>query len=198
MAAWHFRQGKGVNWRNLTSVLSTLNEHKTLTIGVLAGFFLILSLKQYLKEVVVLALLASIAVFSTIYKRFMRVPPAVELVTFATVMVGVAYGPVTGALFGAIITVVAEIMNSGIDAFIIGYVPGRAVVGFVSAFFPTANIVTLGLLMSILYNAVAQPLYAFQSDAELRFKLLAFVVVNISFNFIVFSLLGNFVRGIIV
>ena len=197
MAAWHFREGKGVNLRNLASALSILNEHKTLAIGVVAGFFLAFALKQYLKEAIVLALLASISVFSTIYKRFMRVPPAVELATFSTVMVGVAYGPVTGALFGAIITVVAEIMNSGIDAFIVGYVPGRAVVGFVSAYFPAANIVTLGLLMSVLYNAIAQPMYAFQSDAELRFKLLAFVVVNISFNFIIFSLLGNFVRGII-
>ncbi|MBI3036479.1 hypothetical protein HYY73_01830 [Candidatus Woesearchaeota archaeon] len=198
MAAWQFQSRKGANLRNLDSARSILNEHKTLAIGVLVGFFIVFSLKHYLKEAVVLALLAFIAVFSTLYKRFMRVPPAVELVTFATVMAGVAYGPVTGALFGAIITVVAEIMNSGIDAFIIGYVPGRAAVGFVSAFFPTANMVTLGLLMSILYNAVAQPLYAFQSDAELRFKLLAFVVVNISFNFIIFSLLGNFVRGIIV
>lgn len=198
MTVQDFLHLKKMNLRSLGSALSILRGHKILAIGVVAGFFLAFALKQYLKEAIVLALLASIAVFSTIYKRFMRVPPAVELVTFATVMVGVAYGPVTGALFGAIITVVAEIMNSGIDAFIIGYVPGRAVVGFVSAYFPAANMVTLGLLMSVLYNAISQPLYAFQSDAELRFKLLAFVVVNISFNLIIFSLLGNFVRGIIV
>ena len=97
-----------------------------------------------------------------------------------------------------VVTVVAEVFNSGIDAFIIGYIPARAAVGFVAAFFPTTNIVTLGLLMSILYNAVAQPLYALQSDAELRFKLIAFVLINVPFNFIIFSLLGELVKGIVI
>ncbi|MEK6837923.1 MAG: hypothetical protein AABX69_04690 [Nanoarchaeota archaeon] len=88
-------------------------------------------------------------------------------------------------------------INSGIDAFIVGYIPARAIVGFTAAFFPTTSIVNLGVLISVLYNAVAQPLYALQSDAELRLKLALFVIVNISSNFVVFSLVGGFVKGIV-
>ncbi len=163
----------------------------------IAALMLLLFFRNYLKDAVILLLLGFIAVFSTIYKRFMRVPPAIELVTFSTVMVGISHGPVAGAIFGAVTTIAAEVFNSGVDAFIIGYIPARAVVGAASAFFPGANIVWLGLWMSVLYNLIAQPLYALQSDAELRMKLLAFVVINISSNFIIFSLLGAFVKGLI-
>ena len=153
--------------------------------------------RDYIKDAIVMIALGLIAVLSTIYKRFMMVPPAVELVTFSTVMVGLSYGPVAGAVFGAVVTLAAEIFNSGVDAFIIGYIPARAIVGAVSSFFPTANIVYLGLSMSILYNLISQPLYALQSDAELRVKLLAFVIVNVSSNFIIFSLLGGLVKGVL-
>lgn len=173
-------------------------KNRPLVLGIIAGLVLLFFFGHYLKDIVVLALLAAIGILSTIYKRYMRVPPAVELITFSTVMAGLAYGPVVGATFGAVVTVLAEVFNSGIDAFIIGYIPARAIVGFTSAFFPATDIVTLGLMMSILYNAVAQPLYALQSDAELRFKLIAFVLINVPFNFIAFSLLGELVKGIVV
>lgn len=179
--------------RNFSFVL----QRKQLLFGITIGLVIILLFRNYIKDAIVLTVLGLIAVFSTIYKRFMRVPPAVELVTFSTVMVGISYGPVTGAIFGAVITLAAEIFNSGVDAFIMGYIPARAIVGAVSAFFPAANIVTLGLWMSLLYNLIAQPLYALQSDAELRVKLLAFVIINISSNFIIFSLLGAFVKGLV-
>lgn len=173
-------------------------KNRPLVLGIIAGLVLLFFFGHYLKDIVVLALLAAIGILSTIYKRYMRIPPAVELVTFSTVMAGLAYGPVVGAVFGAVVTVLAEVFNSGIDAFIIGYIPARAIVGFTSAFFPATDIVTLGLMMSILYNAVAQPLYALQSDAELRFKLIAFVLINVPFNFIAFSVLGELVKGIVV
>ncbi len=181
-----------------TRNISSLLQRKRLLFGAAIGLLLILFFGNYIKDVVVLLILGTIAVLSTAYKRFMRVPPAVELVTFSTVMVGISYGPVTGAVFGAVVTLAAEIFNSGVDAFIIGYIPARAVVGAVSSFFPAANIAYLGLSMSILYNLISQPLYALQSDAELRVKLLAFVIVNVSSNFIIFSLLGGLVKGIVV
>lgn len=177
--------------------LSSLFQRKKLVIWTAVGLLLLLLFRNYIKDVVVLLLLGTIAVFSTMYKRFMRVPPAVELVTFSTVMVGVSHGPIAGAIFGAVITLAAEVFNSGVDAFIIGYIPARAVIGAASAFFPGASIAWLGLWMSVLYNVVAQPLYALQSDAELRVKLLAFVIINISSNFVIFSLLGAFVKGLV-
>ncbi len=177
--------------------ISSLFQRKKLVFWTALVMVLLLLFRNYLKDIVVLSLLGIIAIFSTGYKRFMRVPPAIELVTFSTVMVGISHGPVVGAIFGAVITLAAEIFNSGVDAFILGYIPARAIVGAAAAFFPGASIAWLGLWMSLLYNAIAQPLYALQSDAELRVKLLAFVIINITSNFVIFSLLGAFVKSLI-
>lgn len=192
-----FVKGK-VSIRKLAGKFSFLRGHLRLLFGVLLGIFVVFLFRNYIKDALIITILSLIAVFSTFYKRFMRAPPAIELVTFSTVMMGIGYGPVAGAVFGAVATLAAEILNSGVDAFIIGYVPARAIIGAVSSFFPTANIVTLGVSMSIFYNVIAQPLYAFQNDAELRMKLFAFVVVNVPFNFLVFSFLGPFVKELIV
>lgn len=181
----------------LPALRAWLKERRKPLLWVSLGLLAALLLREHIKDIIVISVLSAIAVFSTIYKRFMRVPPAAELITFSTVMVGLGYGPVVGAIYGAVITLVAEIVNSGIDAFIVGYVPARAVVGAAAAFFPETSIVTLGVMMSLLYNAVAQPLYAFQSDAELRAKLLLFVLLNVPFNFLAFSLLGGIAKSII-
>lgn len=176
---------------------SSISGRRALIFGLVAGLFLVFAFMGFVKDVLVILGLAALGIFSTYYKRLVRVPPAVELVTFGTVLVGVAYGPIAGAIFGAIVTLAAEILNSGIDFFIISYIPARAVVGFLSSFFPDSGMVALGSSMSLAYNALAQPLYAFQGDAELRMKLLLFVIVNVSFNFIAFSLLGEFAKSLI-
>ncbi|MBI2145609.1 hypothetical protein HYU18_04795 [Candidatus Woesearchaeota archaeon] len=198
MASVYLGKARSVLLNDISTFLSFLRIHKALAIGAAIGLVVAVSYRNFLKDILVIAVLALIGIFSTYYKRFARVPPSIELITFGTVIVGLAYGPIVGAIFGAIVTIVAEVFNSGIDFFIVGYVPARAAVGFASSFFPAANIVLLGTSMSVLYNLVAQPLYAFQSDAELRFKLVAFIVTNISFNFLAFTLLGNFVKGIAV
>ena len=199
MVLGHFRNRKSV--LKLSAGIRELSTymfgHKQLLFGGLIGLLIILTFRNFIKDAIIIAALSLIAVFSTFYKRFMRAPPAIELVTFSTVMIGIGYGPVAGAVFGAVATLAAEILNSGVDAFIIGYIPARAIIGAVSAFFPTANIVTLGLSMSVLYNALAQPLYAFQGDAELRMKLFAFVIINVPFNFLIFSFLGPFAKGMV-
>ncbi len=187
-----FRNLHGLNWLSGYGF-----HHKAIVVGALAGLLLVFTYRNIIKDVAVILILAALGIFSTYYKRFTRVPPAVELITFCTVMVGLAYGPVVGALFGAIVTVAAEIFNSGIDFFIIGYIPARAAVGALSAFFPATSVVMLGTSMSLAYNLIAQPLYAFQSDAELRMKLILFVIVNVTFNFLAFTLLGSFVKGLI-
>ena len=197
MALEQFYRGKNSIRTLAARNLSSLFQRKRLLFWTIAALMLLMLFRNYIKDIIILLTLGIIAVFSTIYKRFMRVPPAVELVTFSTVMVGISHGPITGAIFGAVITLAAEIFNSGVDAFIIGYIPARAIVGVVSSFFPGANIVLLGLWMSILYNLVAQPLYALQSDAELRVKLLAFIIINIGSNFVIFSLLGAIVKGLV-
>lgn len=144
--------------------------------------------------------LGVIASFSTSYKRFIRVPPAVELVTFTTVMVSLAYGPLVGAIYGAVVTFTAEIMTNALDVFIISFVPSRAVIALTAGFFFqwfNGSVLLTGVLSSILYNLIAQPFYLFMADVEMRLKSVFFIAFNIGSNFIIFAVLGNIVAKLL-
>ncbi len=150
---------------------------------------------------IMLILMGALASVSTMYKKFIRIPPFLEFMTVTTVFVGIAYGPVVGAIYGATVSVLSEVINTCIDAFIIGYVPARAVVGATSglvyATFPDLGVVWLGIIMTIIYNGVGQPLYLLQSDIELRIKAWTFIIGNFFANIIVFATLGLFLESVL-
>ena len=149
-----------------------------------------------LKAIVIVAILAFFGAFGQIYKRTIKVPSAVEFVTFGTVIVAVAYGPVAGALFALAIGFAAEIISGGIDAFVVVYLPVKVLAGVAAGLVAIGNIALLGLLISIFINVLSQPIYLLQPDTEVRTKAIVFLVANISFNFLLFKLLGEIVLNI--
>jgi hypothetical protein len=156
--------------------------------------FLIISFSSIILPVVVILTLGVIASFSTSYKRFIRVPPAIELVTFTTVIVSLAYGPIVGALYGAIVSFTAEILTNALDIFILTFVPSRAAIGLMAGLFFSffnGNILLTGVALSIAYNLMAQPVYIFLADVEMRMKSFFFLFLNIGTNFIWFAVLGK-------
>jgi hypothetical protein len=165
-------------------------RHKKAIIIAFAILVLAIFFTSQIRTVVAIGLLAAAGAFGQVYRRSIRIPPAIELVTFGTVIVGYSYGPWAGAIFGIIVTFAAEIMSSSIDAFVIGYVPARAVIGVISSYLTGYGIFAVGIWMTILYNILAQPLYLIQPDAELRLKLIFFVTGNIIFNILIFQFLG--------
>jgi hypothetical protein len=140
-----------------------------------------------------LLVLGIIASFSTSYKRVIRIPPAAELVTFTTVIVGITFGPLVGAIFGALVTLIAEIMTNALDAFIVSFVPARAIIGMVAGLIFVqfeGNIIATGIVCSLVYNLLAQPLYLMAADVEMRMKSAFFMVLNIGSNAAIFAVLG--------
>ena len=137
--------------------------------------------------------LGTAASFSTSYKRVIRMPPAIELVTFTTIIVSLAYGPIIGAVFAGIVTLTAEIMTNALDIFIISFVPSRIIIALTAGFFFNmfdGNIFLTGVASTILYNNLAQPFYLFLADVQMRAKSFFFVFLNIGTNFIFFTVLG--------
>ncbi|MBN2454167.1 hypothetical protein JXB11_01340 [Candidatus Woesearchaeota archaeon] len=145
------------------------------------------------RAIVSIGILALAGTFSQVYKRVIRIPPAFELVTFGTVLVGYVYGIWAGAIFGIVVTIAAEIASSAIDAFVIGYIPARASAGIAAAIAAgyNVNIFWAGMLGVVVYNVIAQPLYMIQPDVELRMKLVFFLTGNFVFNFVIFRVLGE-------
>ena len=99
-----FRKGSdlllGMLWRNKRAI------------ALIAAFlFLLVAFIDIVIPSAVVIALGVIASFSTSYKRFVRMPPAVELVTFTTVIVSLAYGPLVGVIYAVIVTFTAEIMT---------------------------------------------------------------------------------------
>lgn len=141
------------------------------------------------------------AVFSTFYKRIVRVPPAFELISITTVAVGITHGAWAGALFGATAAFVAEILNGAIDPFIIGYVSGRAVMGALAGIlplmFPNFGIVAAGMLLLAVFNVIAQSLYLLQGDVEARMKTVVYVALNFAVNWWLFLVLGKPLIGVL-
>jgi len=173
----------GLLWRNKIAVLS-----------ILFLLFVVISFSNVLIPATIIIILGLIGSFSTSYKRIIRVPPAFELVTFTTIIVSLAYGPLVGIIFAAVVTIIAEIMTNALDIFIISFVPSRMIIALTAGFMFmqfNGSIILAGLASSVLYNLLAQPFYLFMADVEMRMKSIFFIFLNIGFNFIIFTVLGK-------
>lgn len=152
---------------------------------------------QQVKSFIVIALLGLAATFSTFYKRVFQAPPVFELMTLTIVAISIFYGPGTGALYAIVISITSEIAAQALDPFSITYIFPRIVTAFVAPWLygngagPVSSIPLLGLLMSILYNALQQPVYYYLTDVEKRIKSFYFSILNIPLNFLVFKFIGE-------
>jgi len=159
-----------------------------------AALVLVLAiLRKSIKDILLVSALAVAASYSTIYKRTIRIPSAVELVTLGTVVTGVAYGPGIGAAFGVLTTFASEIISSGIDAFTLFYAVARGVTGAVVFYLSGmgVGIIALGMIGVAIFNVLCQPVYQMSGDIEQRMKGIYYFIVNTLFNLLVFKFLGN-------
>lgn len=177
----------------LVTLFSVMREHKWYVIfSVTLAIMLVLFTAQ-VKAFFVITGLGLLATFSTLYKRVLQAPPVFELTTLTTVAVSVFYGPIVGALFTFVITITSEVMAQALDPFSVTYIFPRIAVAFVSPllFSGGMDIGLLGLLMSLLYNVLQQPVYWLLTDPEKRIKSVYFSSLNIPLNFIIFKFVGE-------
>lgn len=179
--------------KNLTRYVFTGKAALIITSMIVLLFFLKVSLKM----LVVVAVLGTAASFSTIYKRYIRMPSAIELVTFGTVMTSIAYGPFIGAVFGAVTTLISEIVSAAVDMNTFMYIISRATIGTAAFYLQGMNIVMLGIVGVIIFGVISTPLYILAGDFEAKWKSVYFLIINFLFNLLVFSLLGKAVLGMI-
>lgn len=147
-----------------------------------------------IKDIILVAVLGIAASYSTIYKRTIRVPSAVELVTLGTVITGAAYGPLWGVLFGVLTTFASEIISSGIDVFTLFYAISRGLAGGLSQFLVgtfNINVVAMGMIALLIFHAISDAIYILSGDVEAKLKVVYFLIVNTLFNFMMFTLFGN-------
>ncbi|MBN2454400.1 hypothetical protein JXB11_02535 [Candidatus Woesearchaeota archaeon] len=153
-----------------------------------------------LKAVIVVSVLGLLASYSMIYKRYLRIPSAIELVTFGTVMTSIGYGATAGAIFAIVTTLAGEIISTAVDFFTLVYVVVRALMAF-AVYYLFYNfeisITTLGVLAAVFFFALTGPIYMLPGDLETKIKATYFFSVNVIFNLMIFAVLGKLVLGII-
>ncbi len=142
-----------------------------------------------------LAALFALSAVSTLYKRYFRVPPAFELMTFSTVVVTAKYGFLAGFIFGMIAQLTSEVLHGAIDAQIIIFVPARALLALATwvgiNLFGITDLFKLGIIAIIAYNLMVQPVSWFIGDVQLKTKTIFYSIFYTVFNLVIFSTLSK-------
>lgn len=120
----------------------------------------------------------------------------VELATFSTVMLGMAFGPRLGAILGLFVVTTQMIVGQWIGPYILWVIPSYAVAGAVAGLLSTTNPVTLGIGITIGIHAIFLVFTAFMTPGGLP-KYTPYAIGNIIFNIILFQAVGAPVAGIL-
>jgi hypothetical protein len=170
-------------------------KHKMQAVYVLIAILLFVLFTAQIKTLIIITMLGIIATFSTFYKKVFQAPPAFELITLTVVVVSIFYGTLIGALYAFVVSLSSEIASQALDPFSVTYIFPRVIIAIIAPMLYAGgaglSIPILGLLMSITYNALQQPVYFYLTDVEKRIKSLYFSSLNIPINFLVFFFLGK-------
>ncbi len=161
---------------------------------IVAALVVMLIFGRHIKDILLVSGLAFAASYSTIYKRTIRMPSAIELVTLGTVITGAAYGPLVGVLFGVLTTFASEIISSGVDVNTLFYAISRGIAGGVAQLLIVnfgVGVLAMGMITLVLFHVISDAIYLISGGIEAVPKMIYFIVVNTLFNLLVFAFLGS-------
>ncbi|MBD3204061.1 hypothetical protein GF327_07205 [Candidatus Woesearchaeota archaeon] len=141
--------------------IRSITNNKRILIIILIFLFLVLYVGTHFKRIFFISVLTVIGSLSLIYVRFIKEAYVlgVELVMFATILCGYAYGPVVGGIVGFITIFVSQIYSGRfkLSTFIsIVFVP---VIGIAASFFYFYPINRVGIILVLIYDIFILPLY---------------------------------------
>lgn len=153
------------------------------------GIFLLLF--AIFKGVMILVLLLALSFSMSFIVNTLNLRTiGLELVTFVGVLAGVKYGPLTGFLISLALISYHMLAGGFFANYLLWVIPAYSLAGLFAGFFPAMEISTLGIYLTVginlnntIWTAVASPGYLP--------KYMIFVVTNVIFNFILFSILAK-------
>ena len=113
-----------------------------------------------------------------------------ELVTFVAVLSGMKFGPIPALIISFILITYHMLAGGFFAPYLMWVLPAWSIAGLISGFFPAADISKLGLYITLGININSTFWTAITSPTYLP-KFMIFVVTNIIFNFLLFSLLAK-------
>ncbi len=183
----------------MQGIHSKVFRHKVLAaiVFVLLVALILLYARQIASAISVILLLL-LASFSTVHKRKMGMPlGGIELVTFGTVLVAVAFNPVVGILFGMVSSLASSIISQDIGPLTWIYVFSSGLVGLLAGYFSHLNIVFLGIAATVMLLLINQVVYLFIGDADIKTMTVFYIATNLIFNIILFATVGGRVLSLL-
>ena len=137
-----------------------------------------------------------LGILSFLHNRFFRLSHTIgfELCTFATVLTGVAYGPGIGALTGAVSITGGMIVGGYFKHSSFISIITLPLMGVLAYYFRDLPITTLGVAITILYDAIIIPFYILLGSRIS--KSIVFIITHIFINFWIFSTVAPFMLNI--
>lgn len=166
-----------------------LFSRKKIIFACFVAIALILIFRSVVVQALLIALLFAACSFSTVWKRkYPELPLGVELVIFGTAVASLTYGPVFGAFFGIAAAIATEVSSGSIGEGIFFSMVALSLVSVAANFFSGIDFVVLGIVLTLINDAICQALSIATGDVEARAKAAIFVTTHLLFNFLVFKL----------
>ncbi|MBI2578936.1 MAG: hypothetical protein HYW26_04460 [Candidatus Aenigmarchaeota archaeon] len=153
-------------------------------------------LAAYFKLFIITALIASVIAASLLVQKFQLRLFGFETVTFSTVIMGVAYGPVIGGIFGMAMVLVSLVISGYFGIYYLWIIPEYAVAAYLASQWYGGDILSVGLNITIILQ-VANIVLTYFFDRYSFFQHIVYSATNIVFNFAAFALFGPVLVGIL-
>lgn len=143
----------------------------------------------YAKLFAIAVLIAGVVFVSFIVQQFSLRTVGLELVTFATVVSGVIYGPVVGAALGAVLVTFHLVFSGYFGVYYFWVIPVYAFGGFLASQWSGQGIASLGINITLVIHAINMA-FTFALNRNNMFNYGLYAVTNVVFNFILFVVFG--------
>ncbi len=175
-------------------IAERIKEHKkTITkyswiVGILLVFYLLFRDKTDVITIVVLILIGALSI---LYKLFITTGIGLELILFVTVIGGMKFGSVTGAVIGVLATILGYTLSLKITKqplHILGRIVGVVIVGIISGFVSSTYLFLWGMIATALFLCIIGVFNILLGGSLGRF--ITYAVTYIMTNFVFFKVLG--------
>lgn len=148
-------------------------------------FVYLLLFSQMLRASIWITVFIALSMVLSNYKKFIRAPIEIEVLTLGIVICTIKFGIKAGLIVAILGGILSFIVGFNISPFSFPMLLGYITIAITSYLFGQIGITIVGIIASIINNAIVFAMYYFVFDYDL-FKNLSFSISNLVFNMIIF------------
>lgn len=160
-----------------------------LFLSILLGLLLIIFFST-IKDAFIIIFLIALSWVTKFYQRYMMVHLGIDFIILAIVTTSVAYGPLIGSIVGLISLFLATLWTCKFTPSVMMSFPMIIVIAFFAYAMRDANIIFLGIMLTVMYDLVLESIYLFVLGGRFH-RAAIFVSTHILFNVWAFAMLAK-------